>query len=119
MGKSFKNEYTFEERAAEAARMKARYGNRVPVIVEKASRTDVQDMDKKKYLVPVDLTVGQFVHILSKRLKLQPGEALFIFVGDVLPQTAAMMGAVYEEYKDEDGFLYVTYSGEKTFGTVT
>ena len=26
------------------------------------------------------------------------------------------MSAIYEEHKDEDGFLYMTYSGENTFG---
>lgn len=26
------------------------------------------------------------------------------------------MGALYEESKDEDGFLYVAYSGRNTFG---
>lgn len=30
---------------------------------------------------------------------------------------AAMMSAIYEEHKDEDGFLYMTYSGENTFGS--
>lgn len=27
-----------------------------------------------------------------------------------------MMATVYEDHKDEDGFLYITYSGENTFG---
>jgi GABA(A) receptor-associated protein len=27
-----------------------------------------------------------------------------------------MMSAIYEENKDEDGFLYMSYSGENTFG---
>jgi GABA(A) receptor-associated protein len=26
------------------------------------------------------------------------------------------MSSIYEEHKDEDGFLYFTYSGENTFG---
>lgn len=26
------------------------------------------------------------------------------------------MGSIYEEHKDEDGFLYIAYSGENTFG---
>jgi GABA(A) receptor-associated protein len=26
------------------------------------------------------------------------------------------MSTVYEEQKDEDGFLYIQYSGESTFG---
>lgn len=40
-----------------------------------------------RYLVPEEVTVGQFVHIVGKRLKLQSGQALFVFVGNVLPPT--------------------------------
>lgn len=29
---------------------------------------------------------------------------------------AALMSSIYEDHKDEDGFLYITYSGENTFG---
>lgn len=29
---------------------------------------------------------------------------------------AAIMSAIYEDNKDEDGFLYMSYSGENTFG---
>ena len=31
---------------------------------------------------------------------------------------AALMSDIYEDHKDEDGFLYITYSGEITFGCV-
>ena len=30
---------------------------------------------------------------------------------------SATMGSIYEAHKDEDGFLYVAYSGENTFGS--
>ena len=46
--------------------------------------------------------------------QLAPEKAIFIFVDEVLPATAALMSAIYEEHKDEDGFLYVSYSGENT-----
>ncbi|CAM6027917.1 unnamed protein product [Sphagnum balticum] len=68
------------------------------------------------YLVPTDLIVGQFVYVIQKRIKLSSGKAIFIFVKNVLPPIAAMMSSIYEEHKDEDGFLYFTYSGENTFG---
>ncbi|KAD4386046.1 hypothetical protein E3N88_26215 [Mikania micrantha] len=70
------------------------------------------------YLVPADLTVGQFVYVVRKRIKLSAEKAIFIFVKNILPPTAAMMSAIYEENKDEDGFLYMTYSGENTFGLI-
>jgi len=41
-------------------------GNSLQVIVEKNLKSDVQDIDKKKYLVPADLTVGQVCPFLVK-----------------------------------------------------
>ncbi|KAI3440877.1 Autophagy-related protein [Psidium guajava] len=115
---SFKMEHPLERRQAESARIREKYPDRIPVIVERAEKTDVPDIDKKKYLVPADLTVGQFVYVVRKRIKLSPEKAIFVFVKNILPPTAAMMSAIYDENKDEDGFLYMTYSGENTFGSL-
>ncbi|XP_059651581.1 autophagy-related protein 8f [Cornus florida] len=112
----FKQEHEFEKRRAEAARIREKYPDRIPVIVEKAERSDIPNIDKKKYLVPAELTVGQFVYVIRKRIKLSAEKAIFIFVDNVLPPTGAIMSTIYDEKKDEDGFLYVTYSGENTFG---
>ncbi|KAL2649561.1 hypothetical protein R1flu_017689 [Riccia fluitans] len=113
---SFKKEHPLEKRQAEASRIRNKYPDRIPVIVERAEKSDIPDIDKKKYLVPADLTVGQFVFVIRKRIKLSAEKAIFIFVRNVLPPTAAMMSAIYDEHKDDDGFLYLTYSGENTFG---
>ncbi|WMV40176.1 hypothetical protein MTR67_033561 [Solanum verrucosum] len=128
---SFKQEHDLEKRRAEASRIREKYTDRIPVIVEKAERSDIPNIDKKKkkpyyscfpdwqncrYLVPADLTVGQFVYVIRKRIKLSAEKAIFIFVDNVLPPTGAIMSSIYDEKKDEDGFLYVTYSGENTFG---
>lgn len=86
------------------------------MICEKVENSDIPEIDKRKYLVPVDLSVGQFVYVIRKRIKLPSEKAIFIFVNDILPPTAALISTIYEEHKDEDGFLYVLYSGENTFG---
>ncbi|PSR89179.1 Autophagy-related protein like [Actinidia chinensis var. chinensis] len=114
--RSFKEVFTYEERFEESQDMIAKYPDRVPVVVERYSKTDLPAMEKKKYLVPRDMSVGQFIHILSSRLHLAPGKALFVFVKNTLPQTSSLMESVYESFKDEDGFLYMCYSSEKTFG---
>ena len=110
------NSNPLEKRKSEAERIRAKYPDRVPVICEKADRSDIPDIDKKKYLVPADLTVGQFHYVIRKRIKLAPEKALFLFCSNSIPPNAALMSTVYEEQKDEDGFLYIQYSGESTFG---
>jgi len=114
----FKAQHPADKRKAEAQRIRAKYPDRIPVIAEKAADSDIPDIDKKKYLVPADLSVGQFVYVIRKRIKLKAEKAIFIFVNNSLPPTAALMSQIYKEHKDEDGFLYVTYSGESTFGAL-
>ena len=116
MASSFKADHPFEKRKGEAARIRDKYPDRIPVIVEKADKSDVPENDKKKYLVPVDLSVGQFVYVIRKRLKLSAEKAIYIFVKNVLPPTSAIMSALYNEHKDDDGFLYIKFSGENYFG---
>ncbi|KAI3805869.1 hypothetical protein L1987_21756 [Smallanthus sonchifolius] len=120
MGKStaFKDTFSFEERCQESQDIIARYPDRLPVVVERYTKTDLPEMEKKKYLVPRDMSIGQFIHVLSGRLQLAPGKALFIFVDNTLPQTSNLIESVYESFKDEDGFLYMCYSSEKTFGNM-
>jgi GABA(A) receptor-associated protein len=86
------------------------------VIVEKAPNAHIGDLDKKKYLVPADLTVGQFYFLIRKRIQLRPEDALFFFVNNVIPPTSATMGGLYQEHHDDDFFLYIAYSDESVYG---
>jgi len=113
---SFKSQHSFEKRKAEADRIRLKYPDRIPVISEKAEKSNIPDIDKKKYLVPADLTMGQFVYVIRKRIQLPPEKAIYIFVGNTVPPTSALMSQVYRNHASDDGFLYVTYSGESTFG---
>lgn len=113
----FKLNNTFEKRKSEACRISDKYKGRVPIIVEvnDSSKREIT-LDKNKYLVPFDLTAGQFLFIIRKRIKIEPEKALFIFFNNTLPSTADTVGCIYKEKKDKDGFLYATISLESTFG---
>ena len=113
---TFKERHPFEQRCNEAKRIRAKYPDRIPIIVEMAERSSLPPLDKCKYLVPANLTIGQFVYIIRKRIRLTPEQAIFIFVDDKLPSTAHVCSDVYEEHKDPDGFLYCSLSAENTFG---
>ena len=104
-------------RKEQSARIKAKYPNRIPVIVEKyMNSTSAPDIDKNKFLVPGDVTVGSFIHIIRSRMKLSEKAALFLFCKNNIPPTCELMSIIYDTHKDEDGFLYMCYTTENTFG---
>jgi len=112
----YKAAHSLEYRKSEADKVRERHPDRLPVICEKVEGSQIQDLDKNKFLVPSDLTVGQFVLVVRKRVMLEPEKAIFLFIGDAVPPNGAHMSDLYAKHKDEDGFLYVKYSGENTFG---
>lgn len=114
----FKSKHSLIDRIQEARKIREKFPGRVPVIVERARgcRTDIPEVDKNKFLVPADLTVGQFMYVIRKRLALAPEIGVFLFVNGVLPMNTTFMRELYAQHADLDGFLYTTYSGESTFG---
>jgi len=112
----FKKEHTFEQRFAESNRVITKHPDRIPIICEKIDNSLIMDIDKKKYLVPGDLTCGQFAYVIRKRIKLPAEQAVYLFVNGVIPSMSCLISSLYYEYKDNDGFLYVSYAGENTFG---
>ena len=111
----FKATHNFEDRKTEADKILNKYENRVPVILE--SHDNNIKLDKCKFLVPGDITVGKFVYIIRKRVKLNPNEAIYLFTPPgMLPSTMELMSKLYHEHKDPDNFLYLTINTEATFG---
>ena len=45
-------------------------------------------------------------------------KALYMFVNDKLIPSSKILNTIYEEEKNEDGFLYVYYASESTFGNI-
>lgn len=106
----------FHKKYNETKKIREKYPDRVPVMVSRAKGSSLNDIDKKKYLVPLDMTVGQFISLIRQRIKISPDKAIFIFINNILPPTSALMINIYNEMKHGDGFLYVCYNGESVFG---
>tara|TARA_B110000208_G_C11790832_1_gene437432 strand:+ start:36 stop:386 length:351 start_codon:yes stop_codon:yes gene_type:complete len=113
----FKDKFSFDDRLQESIRIIAQYPNRIPVIIEKSKIScDIPNIDKIKYLVPKDITYGYLYYIIRNRLKLSQDKAIFLFCNNIIPNNSQLIETVYNNNKDKDGFLYITYSGENTFG---
>ena len=116
---TYKTKKTFEERQQESNEILTKYPDRIPIIIEKLvnkNDTVIPTIDKNKYLVPKDLTIGQLIYVIRKRLKLTAEKAIFVFCSGNILRSDALISQEYDKYKDKDGFLYILYSGESTFG---
>jgi len=113
----FKLANSFEKRKAESDKITLKYKTLVPIIVEiNDQHIKELNLNKTKYLVPFDLTVGQFIYIIRMRIKLESDKALFMFFNNTLPVLSDDIGNVYKNNKDKDGFLYAIISLESVFG---
>ena len=112
----FKHDFKIHIRKGESQKIMTKYPEKIPVIVEKQEHSDIPSIDKKKYLVPGDLNMNHFIYVIRKRIKLEPSQTLFLMVDNRLCPSNVKLSEVYENYKDEDGFLYIVYCAENTFG---
>tara|TARA_B100000902_G_C26846546_1_gene686024 strand:+ start:73 stop:474 length:402 start_codon:yes stop_codon:yes gene_type:complete len=112
---SFKKTHSFEKRKNESDRVLAKYPNRIPIICERLTM-NVPKIDRMKYLCPDDLSISSFMFVIRKRLKLEPEKALYLFINSKIVPCSKLLADVYEKEKNEDGFLYINYAGESTFG---
>jgi len=118
MTHSYQINRTFEARQYESERMKKKYPDRIPIIMEKSNSSTISSLQNYKFLVPNHITVSELIYMLRKKIKLESREALFFFINDTLPSTSSTVAVLYHEHKDPDGFLYITYANENTFGAM-
>jgi len=122
VGSALAEAVPFEKRALEAKRILAKYPDRIPVVCEKAARSSLPDIDKKKFLVPGTMLVGEFKYIIHKHLNQQgtsmiaSDQTVYLFFNNTSPKTGALMSEIYDLHKASDQFLYVSYSAENTLG---
>lgn len=115
----FKAENTLEQRKKESSKIMGKYADRIPIVVEVAKDSaGVLSLknNKYKFLAPDELTLGQFNFVIRRNSTLKQEQGLIIFINNVIPPTSRTLKSLYDENKDEDGFLYCTISVENTFG---
>jgi len=115
---SFKQKKPLAIRKEEVAAIRAKFPTKVPVIVERFHKElSLHPLDKTKFLVPQEITMSQFITIIRNRLQLNSQQALYLLVSNRnLASLSRPLSQIYRDYRDEDGFLYVTFASQEVFG---
>ena len=105
---------SLEKRVQASDKITLKYPERVPVIVDCKGLS----IDKNKFIVPNDLTMGQFAFVIKKRIKMNPNETIFLLCNNKLINNTNTINNIYAKNKDYDGFLYIFVTLENTFGNI-
>ena len=115
---SYKTVNSFESRKKESSLVLTKYPDKIPAIceVDKSSSNSIK-LHNNKWLIPKDLTIGQFLIKVREKIKIGAEHSIFLFdVKGALFSTSQLISAVYHENKDDDGFVYFIVSKQEVFG---
>jgi GABA(A) receptor-associated protein len=111
----FQEKHGYDKRLNESTIITEKYPGRVPIVCERICK-NVPELNRTKYLCPMDMSFANFMYVIRRRMKLEPEKALYLFVNDKMIPCSKVLGEIYEKEKNADGFLYIRYGGETTFG---
>ena len=114
----YKKSVPLEQRQSDFKKVMETNKGRIPSICERCPGSTAPVMQKKKFLVPPEMRVGQFGEIIRRKMELSKEAALFFLVNGTHSLSGnQLMSEVYDKFKDpEDSFLYIGYSNEMVWG---
>ena len=114
----YKKSVPLEQRQSDFKKVMETNKGRIPIICERCPGSTAPVIQKKKFLVPPEMRVGQFGEIIRRKLELSKEAALFFLVNGTHSLSGnQLMSEVYAKLKDpEDSFLYIGYSNEMVWG---
>jgi GABA(A) receptor-associated protein len=106
---------SLEERKLYSQSLLNKYPDRVPIVIEPNGK-ETNVLVKNKYLMPRHLKINELMSIFRTSIKIDSKKAIFIFVNNNLVPMNDLVEDIYSKYKSNDGFLYIKYAYENTFG---
>ena len=118
---SFKKDTPLEKRMQLSEKIREKYTDRLPVIIEIQKQPNSIKLTQNRFIVQREHTIGRLLTEIRKNCEnLEPKEAMFLFCdtqnGGILAPISKTIEEIYNAYKDADGFLYFTIAKENVFG---
>ena len=126
---TYKSSVSFNARREATRNILNKYPDKCPIYLTFDSKLKLKQRagtNFNKYIINNNLTMGQYMQVLRKRVELGDKMSLTLFINiykddklinTILPTMSLTVEEAYSQYKDEDGFLYMNLMAENTFGS--
>lgn len=118
----FRDRYTPQERKNISDEIHRKRPGVVPIILEKARGSAMCDLKTSRFTVPASMSISSFTASLRKQLAAnseEPASTMIITVTDtgrIFGPNSVSVGDFYVVNGSADGFMYLTYREENSFG---
>ena len=113
---SYKSKYTLDERLAKSKKISANHPNSVPTILEYYDNRTNSNKYLHTFVCEKKMKFLELNRVIRDRVDISKADSLQYRVGNKHIHMDITLGALQYEHKDEDGFLYVVYNLQQTFG---
>ena len=121
--KTYKETVSYEKRCNDSNRVRVKYPEYIPVIIDYSLDFVFNGKKKSKFLIPINSNVPMLLYHIRKQLNLEATEAVFLFIDNMIANHTITIGEIYQQYlekhkikKDGDKYLYALLTKENTFG---
>jgi GABA(A) receptor-associated protein len=107
---------TLEERKLQSQQFREKYPERIPVIITKDEKSICNEIAKNKFAFVKSARVAEVLCVLRNLAFLSNSDAICVLVNNEICMGSQTLGELDAKHKDEDGFLYLKYTIQNTFG---
>jgi len=99
--------------------VRERNPGRVPIILIPLRQNTKPKLSEIKFLVPESMSFSHFVSSVRRHLSMSSEIGLYFYVGNgkSMPITNSLMSDIDSQHQSKDGFVYVYYDLESSFGS--
>ncbi len=126
----FRKRFNFEERKAITDKIIGKYEDKCPIYLSFDSHLNLKSLKNyNRYIVTNNLTLSQFLLIVKKKINFDATESLTLFIeiydknssnikDTIVAPLSSSIASIYDNNKNDDGFLYMRLVKENVFGGI-
>jgi GABA(A) receptor-associated protein len=107
---------SLEERQEKSKSFRERHPNHIPVLVTEHKKSEVKGPSLLKFNVSKACKIAEVIMSIKQKTNPTSTAAIYVYVNNEVCNPSQSIVDIDSKYRNEDGYLYLVYSTENTFG---